>query len=569
MDAHPSALNRRSFLSLAALGAGAVLGSPLLAACGGQQRPAAAGGGLTPRDKLQQVLPSYVPGSLVKPDIPSVTAATGAVTDPVFFKYPDNPVATVSGVPGKGGTYTTMTPLWGAIPPTDGNSYIDAVNKALGVNFTMHITDATSYAQVLAPLFAADKLPDWIMIPGWETGKLNFGSAVAKFTDLGPYLSGDKIKAYPNLAAIPTGAWAAGVWNGKLYGIPISPGGAIIAGTIFYRKDIFDEKGISADGIRTPADLMGLGKELTDEKAGRWAFDDIFGGGAAYLGQVFGVRPEWGLDGSGKLIHKYEQPQMVEALNWFVSLVKAGYVHPDAVAGNSGDSKQRFWSGKVAIQADGMGAWLGDDITSGKAANPSYNRQAFKLLSPDANTTPSVPLGNAAAMFSYLNAKLSPDQVKELLAVANYLAAPYGSKEFLTANFGAQGVTYTMKDGTPTLTEKGGKEVAASYIFLVGSPPYSSGGGGELNQLAKEKAAWQADMVKYAYKPLFYGMNIVDPPQYASIGQAVEDTLTDVRLGRKPISAYQEAVADWRRNGGDKLRAFREDIRAKYGDGTK
>ena len=43
--------------------------------------------------------------------------------------------------------------------------------------------------------------------------------------------AGDKVKQYPNLANIPTGAWAAGVWNGKLYGLPVYPSAATFAGT--------------------------------------------------------------------------------------------------------------------------------------------------------------------------------------------------------------------------------------------------------------------------------------------------------------------------------------------------
>jgi putative aldouronate transport system substrate-binding protein len=86
-------------------------------------------------------------------------------------------------------------------------------------------------------------------------------------------------------------------------------------------------------------------------------------------------------------------------------------------------------------------------------------------------------------------------------------------------------------------------------------------------QVAKDYAAWQADAVKHAAKPLFYAMNVSEPPQYASIGQQVEDTMLDVRYGRKPISAFTAAVDAWRKQGGDKLRDFYDGIRSKYGTG--
>jgi ABC-type glycerol-3-phosphate transport system substrate-binding protein len=551
-------VSRRSLLRSAAALAGAVAAAPLLAACGsgGSKGP-----GTTSASELSKILPQYIPNTSVKPDIAGVVGANGAISDPVFLAYPSSPVQTVSGVPGKGGTYGTMTPLWGAIPPSSGNTYYDAVNKAIGATLKMQPSDGNNYGNQLPALFSANKLPDWIQIPGWNTGALNFGQAVSRFVDLTPYLAGDKIKQYPNLANIPTGAWAAGVWNGKLYGLPVYPSAAGFSGTFFYRKDIFDKHGINADSIKTPDDLAALGKELTNANAGVWAFDDIVGGGAYLLCQPFHIPNRWKIDSGGKLVHKYESPELVEALNWHLKLVKAGYVHPDALTGTNG---QRFYSGKAVISGGGTGAWNGDDAKAGTAANPDYNRQAFKLLS--SSGTPTIEVGAGAGMFAYLNGNLKEDQVKECLAIANYLAAPYGSAEWLTVNYGAEGVDYTMKDGNPLLTERGSKEVATSFQFLVTPPAVTTVGSGFV-QVAKDYAAWQADTVKYAVKPVFYAMNIVEPTQYSSIDQPIVDMINDVRAGRKSIADYQEALKTWQNQGGNALRDFYAGIRDKYGTG--
>jgi len=123
-----------------------------------------------------------------------------------------------------------------------------------------------------------------------------------------------------------------------------------------------------------------------------------------------------------------------------------------------------------------------------------------------------------------------------------------------------------MKDGNPVLTEKGGKEVATTFQFLVTPPTPTTVQSGFVD-VARDYGAWQADMVKYAAKPMFFAMNITEPSQYSSIGQAVRDTMTDVKWGRKPVSAFQEAVKTWKSQGGDALRAFYEDIRQKFGTG--
>ena len=38
--------------------------------------------------------------------------------------------------------------------------------------------------------------------------------------DLTPYLSGDAVKAYPNLANLPTLSWKSTIYNGKIMGVP-------------------------------------------------------------------------------------------------------------------------------------------------------------------------------------------------------------------------------------------------------------------------------------------------------------------------------------------------------------
>ncbi|MEN3307656.1 MAG: putative aldouronate transport system substrate-binding protein [Micromonosporaceae bacterium] len=555
-------LTRRGLLTAAAAVGGTAVAGPLLSACGKKKT---SGPGTTSKNQLSQVLPSYVPNTAIKPDVPGVTGPAGVASDALFLTYPSSPVQTVSGTPGKGGTFTAVTPLWAAIPPSSGNAYYAAVNKAVGAIVRVQPADGNTYADKLPPLLAANKLPQWICIPGWNTTNLDFGTAVGvKFVDLTPYLAGDKVKDYPNLAAIPTGAWQAGVWNGKLYGIPVYPSNAAYVATYFYRKDIFDKHGIKVEDIKTTDDLGNVGKELTDAKAGVWAFDDLIGNSAAWCLQPFKIPQKWAADSSGKLYYKYEAPGMLDALNWQAKLVKAGYLHPDALNANNFNGKQRFQSGKVAVNADGTGAWDGNDAKAGLAANPGYNRQAFKLFS--ASGTPSVELTNPAGIFSYLNKNLSDAQIKEALALANYFAAPYGSVEWLIANFGQQGVDYTMTGGNPVLTPKGQKEVQTTFEFLAtATTPVTVQEG--MSQLAKDKAAWHADTVKYAAKPLFYAMNVTEPSQYASIGKQVDDTMNDVKAGRKPISAYQEAVATWRSQGGDALRTFYEGIRDKYGTG--
>ncbi|GAB3891161.1 hypothetical protein GCM10029964_063880 [Kibdelosporangium lantanae] len=104
-----SEFNRRRFLGAGVSIAGAVAMSPLLSACGSGADHQT---GANTEAGLKAALPDYVPNPALKPDIPPVPGGPDVLTDPGFLTYPDKPVATVSGSPGRGGTYSAVTPLW-------------------------------------------------------------------------------------------------------------------------------------------------------------------------------------------------------------------------------------------------------------------------------------------------------------------------------------------------------------------------------------------------------------------------------------------------------------------------
>lgn len=554
-------MTRRGFLSVAAGAAGAAAATPLLSACG---HAGSGGTGVTSASELARILPAYIPNDAVKPDIPSVNGS-----DPGFLTYPTDLVRTVSEIPGSGGSYTAITPLWASIPPAN-NQYYQAVNKTLGATLTVNPSNGNTYGNALPTLFAGNKLPNWICIPSWNQPNVsNFGGQVeASFADLTPYLSGDNVKKYPNLAALPSGAWQSGVWNNKIYGIPLFPGTNEFAGTLYYRADILSEMGITPS-VKTARDLFELGKEVNAPKHGRWAFDDPL----SYLIQPFNVPlnpPFWTQDDKGNLLAAWETPQIIEMLNWEASIVKAGMMHPQAIAMNVSNGKQRFWSGEVVITGDGMGAWTGYDAVSGKAANPGYQRMAFPLFSAD-GSTPRIAIENNAGLFSYLSKSLTKSQITECLRLANYIAAPFGSYEYTLINFGTQGVDWTPSSNGPTLTKSGQTNVAQTYAFLATPVNVQSVQQG-YTDVVRAYCAWDQQAGKYVYKPLFWNMNVTVPPSLGTALSAAAFTaqtgniLQEVVRGKSTIADFQAAVKSWRKNGGNALRTFFDGIRAKYGD---
>ena len=109
-----------------------------------------------------------------------------------------------------------MTPLWGTVPKKN-NPYYTAVNKAVGATLDLATRrTATPTTRRSARSSPSSDIPDVVIIPGWNMQGQIRNAIIAKFADLGPYLAGDTVKKYPNLANIPTDAWQHSVFGGKL-----------------------------------------------------------------------------------------------------------------------------------------------------------------------------------------------------------------------------------------------------------------------------------------------------------------------------------------------------------------
>lgn len=547
-------MTRRGFLASAAGVAGAAAAAPLLAACGSAAAPAKTGAASS--SLLQRILPQYKANSLVKPDFPSVDGSS-----PAYLSYPANLVRTVSEIPGAGGSFSAITPLWGTIPSAN-NPFDQAVNKALGATVSVAPANGNNYSTILPPLFSGNKLPDWIQVPTFWAPPLNFGQAAAdRLADLTPYLAGSKINQYPNLAAIFSNGWQAGIWDDKLYGFPSYTAGFNIGYQLYYRADILKQLGIGTPSVKSINDLFDLAKEINDPSAKRWAMGDIFG----YLFQPYNYA-NWMLDDKGNLITQYESENIIEAMNWMAKAIKAGYVHPDQVAGNYGNGITEFYSGQMVIVSDGMGAWNAADAQKGQASNKSYTRASFDFFPASGTGTPKIPLEAATAWTSYLNKRLTGKQIEEALRIANYLAAPFGSQEYNLLNYGLEGVDYTMTSTGPQLNPSGTKYAGSSvstYNFLV-SPNNTTYNAG-YPDVTKASATWAQRNAKYGYQPLFYELNVTVPNSLSSANAFTPFTQTsnimyEVARGRSTIADYQSTLAAWKRNGGNKLKAFYEGV---------
>jgi len=538
-----SAPSRRSFLASTAVAAAAVAGGmPLLAACGGS-----GGGskdGTTSGKDAKKILPTFVAQNVVTPDIPSKNGSSIGFTGKLDMAALKTSVAQKLG---KGSSVKIMSPFWGT-PPKGDNPYYTAMNALTGVDVSWQNQDGNTYDEKLGAVLASSDIPDVVVIPGWNMGGKIPSAINSKFADLGPYLSGDAVKEFPNLAAIPTEAWQRSIFGGALRGLPM-PASYVVNIVPYYRQDIFEAKGYE---LPTSADeFLALAKEITNAKAKVWACDDmkwtafnVFGvlsGGEKSLG--------WNLV-DGKLVYRVETPEYLEALEWTRKLYAADVVHPDAKAQNQGDSGLRFTSGEVLMFNNDISTWWG------KTAEQSTQNKEFRIGGMDIfghdGGDPTLYAVQPAGIFAFVSKKASEKTIRDVLAVANVTAAPYGTKEYMLTNFGVEGTHYTVKDGVPTKNDKGNQEVLNAFVMVAS--PASTLAHPDFPDIAKAQVEWQQRMGAFTKKTPFFGMQVVEPTRWTNLSNDFEQLEDDIVRGRKKISDMQQAVSDWKSQGGDQLR---------------
>jgi len=570
-----SRFDRRAFVTRAGLVAAGALGATLLEACGPTSAPApAASGGATPASAGGAAAakpaatsgsgkaspPTYVPFQGPKPDL----AGNEQGLDPAFFKFPSDLVQSVPTPPGDGSTVTAITYLTLAPPPPmDQNTAWQAVNKALNATLQMEQVTAADYPTRINVVIAGNDLPDFIYNPTTTTpwgaipGLPQF--LQAKCQDLTEYLSGDAIKDYPNLAHYTNYTWRSGVVNNKIYAIPIArpPIGTVM----MMRKDLLEKAGITeqpknADDFKRALQAVNRPDQNQYGIAANATNHFALTPNSAYSA-IWRVPNNWKLDPSGKLIKDVETEEFKAAVGFSRDLWQAGLWHPNSPT-YGGTYNDDFMGGRFVFAPGVWGQYV-----------QLWDIEA--LRQPDARLYPMQPFaadggkpyyqaGSGQFGVTYMKKQSSPERIKMLLRVANYFAAPFGSKESLLNYFGVQDTDFKFNaEGAPVLTDQGRSELTAVWRY-VSSPAYA---------LFSANRSQEFAQVSYAAEQAMIAAMDVDPTlglysaTAASSGQLAQDTLmsgvTDIIVGRRPISDMDSLVSDWKNQVGDKMRGEFQD----------
>jgi putative aldouronate transport system substrate-binding protein len=179
------------------------------------------------------------------------------------------------------------------------------------------------------------------------------------------------------------------------------------------------------------------------------------------------------------------------------------------------------------------------------------------MIAPFAAESGQKPIHFLGTGFISMNVlkKASPDRIKELLRIMNFLAAPFGSQEDLLLSYG-------LKDQDYTLDDKGNPRTTAEGVARAGYVPW--------RYIAQHPwVYYQADLpgfakASYDAEHATIPLGVDDPtngfyaPTLYAKGAVAEmafnDGVREILLGRSPMSAYDGLVKDWASAAGDQIR---------------
>jgi putative aldouronate transport system substrate-binding protein len=513
--------------------------------------------------KNSQALPNYIaPNLAAKPDYdvhdPRVTLG--------WDNYPNNPPTSWNKpAPGTGSNVTALVVDYYPPPtPYEQNPTWQAVNKALNSNFQMTQVAGGDYALRMSTMMAGNDTPDLIHLYYGVTGPfVPPGTAEfvkARCQDLTQFLAGDAIKDYPNLAAIPTYAWSnsACVIDGALYSWPVH---RYLPGLSYFFKntDMWNQK-VGADTVPKSADdLKKIVAELNDPNNGVWGVGtQVTGRNMGILGyaSMFGAPNNWGLDSSGKVVRDRETEQFKAAVAYVRDLWTSGLIWPDA-PNTTIDQRSAFVGKKFGFCVEGFGNSWNDFWLRGLQQQPASNFDIILPFSSDASTRVQSYITGGYISTNVMK-RASPDRVKELLRIVDYLAKPFGTQEDLLITYGLAPADYTVgSDGNPALTTDGkarSQYVPWQYVsdrayatYYAGIPDYAK----HVNQV---EVALVDPKIAVADVTLGY----YSPTQAATAGKQAEQAFTDglnnIMVARDDMGSYDQLVKSWQNAAGNSIK---------------
>ena len=258
----------------------------------------------------------------------------------------------------------------------------------------------------------------------------------ALFEDLTPYLSGrrgrSRTRCWPTF---PPAAWQRACWNEQLMAVP-NPTDGPFPCALFYRKDLLRQGRRVTGCPRPPTSCSRSARRSPTPRQGVWAFDDIFAmvqmfHELGHQGRVAAQgRRQAGVQVRDARVH-------VQAAEFMAKSSKAGWCTRTSSAARA-PTPSSCWSGKILIHQDGSALVAADAGRTAEeprlrpAAGPAVRRAGGGTLAMGARHRGDL-------VHVHQEGPRPRRGSRRCLRSINWCSAPFGTKEYLTAQLRRRG----------------------------------------------------------------------------------------------------------------------------------
>ncbi|EPH96012.1 ABC transporter, solute-binding protein [Enterococcus faecalis 13-SD-W-01] len=449
---------------------------------------------------------------------------------------------------------TWMNILHTPSPPTD--TIVSLLEEKTNTELTFNWIPDASKEERLTTALASDELADIVTLQMAMLQNSSVRSALTSgmFWDVKDYLD-----EFDNLSKISEDRIESASINGALYGVPMQRDYA--RGGLVIRKDWLDNLGLEVP--TTMDELYEVARQFTENDPDGNGVDDTTGivdrapsdirfTSFKLFTSYFGAPNIWGVDDNGNFTPEFETEGYMKALNFSRDLFENGYLAQDFAVTQKTDQQQQFAQGRAGIYTGMVDIRnlrvMGEGIQDEMELVP-----VNKISDGEGGDYHVWSEGNGIGGLLAIPKSVVKDE-DHLRRVLQFIDDLLDEESYKLMTGGIEGTHYQ-------LTDDGALEYIDMDLWQQDVQPLSSSRPSEIsfsfkdadedkelsNQLIKENEAFA---VLNPAVPL-------DSATNNEVGSEIEKIIVDATvqyiMGQIDEDGFQQAVENWRAQGGDRI----------------
>jgi putative aldouronate transport system substrate-binding protein len=150
--------------------------------------------------------------------------------------------------------------------------------------------------------------------------------------------------------------------------------------------------------------------------------------------------------------------------------------------------------------------------------------------------------------------KDSKHSADTLLKIANWMAAPFGTEEYLFRKYGVAGRHYTLQGTDPIPTKTGVVETGIGLQYISDSA-LALYWAGKPDVPQKQHAIQEKVADRLTYDASYGLYSDTQSKKQTQLAKTMLDLENQIVQGKKPVSDWTAAVQTWKSSGGDTMRS--------------